>query len=74
MKIHSFGWKSSQRVKRTKNVPRAGVGKNFNFFDFSKSFKTEGEHHIFTLGQLRYDDSLISMKKEPKREMRKKCP
>ena len=128
MKIHSFGWKSSQRVKCAKNVPRAGVGKNFNFFDFSKSFRnwrkasyfhfrttkiwkfthldgkaakewnaqkmslgpgwgktsifsisqkvfeTEGKHHIFTLGQLRYENSLIWMEKQPKSEMRKKCP
>ena len=26
-------------MKCAKNVPRAGVGKNFNFFDFSKSFQ-----------------------------------
>ena len=36
---YTFGWKRSRRVKCAKNVPRAGVGKNFNFFDFSKSFQ-----------------------------------
>ena len=56
-------------------VPRAGVGKNFNFFDFSKSFqKTQGNYHIFTLGQLKYQNSLIWKKKMPKSEMQKKCP
>ena len=115
-------------MKCAKNVPRAGVGKNFNFFRFfekfsnwrkasyfhirtskiskfthldekgakewnaqkmslgpgwgktsifsifRKVFKTDGKHHIFTLGQLKYQNSLIWMKKEPKSEMRKKCP
>ena len=111
-----------------KNFPRAGMGENFNFFDFSESFqnwrklsyfhfrtteiskfthleekdakewnakkmslgpgwaktsiflifrkvfKTEGNYHIFTLGQLKYQNSLIWKKKMPKSEMQKKCP
>ena len=62
-------------MKCAKNVPRAGVGKNFNFFSiFQKVFKPEGKHHIFTLGQLKYQNSLFWMKKEPKSEMCKKCP
>ena len=44
------------------------------FSIFQKVFKPEGKHHIFTLGQLKYQNSLIWMKKEPKSEMRKKCP
>ena len=113
-------------MKCIKNVPRAGVGENFNFLYFSKSFqnwrklsyfhfratkiskfthleekdakewnakkmslglgwvktsifsifrkvfKTEGNYHIFTLGQLKYQNSLIWKKKMPKSEMQKK--
>ena len=61
-------------MKCAKNVPRAGVVKNFHFFfSFQNVFKPEGMHHIFTLGQLKYQNSLIWMKKEPKSEMHKKC-
>ena len=116
-------------MKCKKNVPRAGQGENFNFFDFSKSFqnwrklslcfhfrttkiskfthleekdskewnakkkkmslgplwaktsifsifrkgfKSEGNYHIFTLGQLKYQNSLIWKKKMPKSELQKK--
>ena len=51
-----------------------GWGKTSIFSIFRKVFKTEGKHHIFTLGQVKYQNSLIWMKKEPKSEMRKKCP
>ena len=61
-------------MKCANNVPRAGVGKTSMFSIFQKVFKPEGKHHIFTLGQLKYQNSLIWMKKEPKSEMRKKCP
>ena len=61
-------------MKSKKNVPRAGVGENFNFFDFWKVFKTEGSYHIFTLDQLKYQNSLIWKKKMPKSKMQKKCP
>ena len=127
---NSLIWKKKmpKSEMQKKNVPRAGVGKNFNFFDFSKSFqnwrklsyfhfrttkiskfthleekdakewnakkmslgpgwaktsifsifrkvfKTEGNYHIFTLGQLKYQNSLIWKKKMPKSEMQKKCP
>ena len=54
-----------------------GWGKSSIFSIFRKVFKTEGKHHIFTLGQVKYQNSLqnslIWMKKEPKSEMRKKC-
>ena len=61
-------------MKCAKNVPRAKFThldeKLQFFFDFSifrKVFKTEGKHHIFTLGQVKYQNSLIWMKKEPKK-------
>ena len=51
-----------------------GWGKTSIFLIFQKVFKSEGKHHIFTLGQLKYQNTLIWMKKESKSEMRKKCP
>ena len=42
------------------------------FSIFRKVFKTEGNYHIFTLGQLKYQNSLIWKKKMPKSEMQKK--
>ena len=59
-------------MKGAKNVPIGPRwGKTSIFSIFQKVFKPEGKHHIFTLGQLEYQNSLIWMKKEPKSEMRK---
>ena len=41
-------------VNWVKKVPRSAVDENFNFFDFSKNFQNEENHHIFTPGQLKY--------------------
>ena len=38
IKIHANGWKMWKSVNWAKNVQRSTVGKNFNYFDFSKSF------------------------------------
>ena len=38
IKIHANGWKMWKTVNWAKNVHRSAVGKNFNYFDFSKSF------------------------------------
>ena len=49
-----------------------GWAKTSIFSIFQKVFKTEGNYHIFTLGQLKYQNSLIWKKKMPKSEMQKK--
>ena len=49
-----------------------GWAKTSIFSIFRKVFKTEGNYHIFTLGQLKYQNSLIWKKKMPKSEMQKK--
>ena len=61
-------------MKCEKNVHRAGKCRNFSFINFSKIFKNEGNHHIFTLEQLKYQNSLIWMKKVPKCEMQENVP
>ena len=43
-----------------------GWGKTSIFSIFLKVLKTEGNYHIFTLGQLKYQNSLIWKKKIPK--------
>ena len=49
-----------------------GWAKTSIFYIFRKVFKTEGNYHIFTLGQLKYQNSLIWKKKMPKNEKKKK--
>ena len=43
-----------------------GWAKTSIFLIFRKVFKTEGNYHIFTLGQLKYQNSLIWKKKDAK--------
>ena len=67
--------KKEPKSEMRKKCPKGRGGEKLQFFFiFRKVYRTEGKHHIFTLGQLNYQNSLIWMKKEPKSEMRKKCP
>ena len=61
-------------VNWVKKVPRSAVDENFNFFDFSKNFQNEENHHIFTPGQLKYKNSLIWMENVHMCELSQKGP
>ena len=73
---NSLIWMNKEpKSEMHKKCPLGWGGEKLQFFQFFKKLKKpEGKHHIFTLGQLKYQNSLIWMEKEPKSEMRKKCP
>ena len=67
--------KNVHMCERSRECPRSGMGENFNFFEFFlKVFENEENHHIFTLGQLNYKNSLIWMKTVDMCELSQKCP
>ena len=73
---NSLIWKKKMPKSEMQKKMSLGPGwaKTSIFSIFRKVFKTEGNYHIFTLGQLKYQNSLIWKKKMPKSEMQKKCP
>ena len=73
---NSLIWKKKMPKSEMQKKMSLGLGwaKTSIFSIFWKVFKTKGNYHIFTLGQLKYQNSLIWKKKMPKSERQKKCP